>query len=114
MWQSDAIAVQYCKAFLQTHTANSKATRVVLDPQGEVEEGDVESSRPLNTLWKLWKPTMAVADAEILLPIRENPENVELPQVLSRLNRQRPSQISKWTYQGGADEMGLSTALERE
>lgn len=63
--------LQNCKTFLQTYVANSKATRLVLGPpKREVEERDVKSSRSLNSLWK---STIAIADAEIFLPMRENP-----------------------------------------
>ncbi|KAM0451279.1 hypothetical protein ACHAO4_005949 [Trichoderma viride] len=116
IWRDDAVAVQYCKALLQTYAANSKATRVVLGPQGEVKERDVKSNRSLNTLWK---STIAIADAEILLPIRENPENhwvvLNRPKYHPGSTDKGPvAQISNWIYQGGADEMELSTALERE
>lgn len=84
--------LQYSKAFLQTCVANSKATRVVLGPKREVGERDVKSSRSLNSLWK---STIAVADAEIFLPNRENPENhwmvLKRPKYHSGSTDKRPS-----------------------
>ncbi len=70
--RGDAVAMQYCKAFLQTYVANSMTTRVVLGPEEEVVERRIKSSRSLNTFLK---STIAAAHANILLPLRQNPEN---------------------------------------
>ena len=71
--REDATAMQYFKSFLQVYVETSVYQRVVLDDdREEVEERSIKSSRSLNTFWK---SLIAAADAEILLPMRENSEN---------------------------------------
>lgn len=67
--------MQYCKTFLQIYVETSVYQRVLLDDPNnreEVEEQSIKSSQSLNTFWK---SLIAAADAEILLPMRENPDN---------------------------------------
>jgi hypothetical protein len=67
--------MQYCKTFLHIYVETSVYQRVLLDDpddREEVEEWSIKSSRSLNSFWKL---LIAAADAEILLPMRENSDN---------------------------------------
>jgi len=70
--REDATAMQYCKTFLQIYVETSVYQHVLLDDREEVEEWSIKSSRLLNSFWK---SLIAAADAEILLPMRENPDN---------------------------------------
>ncbi|KAK0629189.1 hypothetical protein B0T17DRAFT_615001 [Bombardia bombarda] len=70
--RGDGTAIQYCKAFLQLYVENSTYMRVVLGPEEEVEDRAIKSSRSLNTFWK---SLIAAADAEVLLPKRQDPKN---------------------------------------
>jgi len=70
--RSDATAMQYCRSFLQVYVLTSVRQRVVLDDREEFEERTIKSSRSLNTFWK---SLIAAADAEVLLPMREDPKN---------------------------------------
>ncbi|THH17294.1 hypothetical protein EW146_g3486 [Bondarzewia mesenterica] len=73
--REDTTAMQYCKTFLQIYIETSIYQCILLDNadgREEVEEQSIKSSRSLNTFWKL---LIAAADDEILLPMRENPDN---------------------------------------
>lgn len=109
--KGDAAAIQICKAFLEIHVEKSKSMRVVLGPEEEVEEQAIKSSRSLNTFWK---SLIAEADAKVLLPKRQNPNNHWM--ALKRPKNQPGStdegpvaHISHWIYHEGAQTMGLST-----
>ncbi|KAK0701269.1 hypothetical protein B0H67DRAFT_614339 [Lasiosphaeris hirsuta] len=79
----------------------------------EVGERAIKSSRSLNTFWK---SLIAAADAEVLLPKRQNPDNhwmtLKRPTNISGAIDKGPvTEISHWIYHEGA-EMGLSTTPE--
>lgn len=112
--RGDGAAIQYCKAFIQLYVENSTYMRVVLGPEEEVEDKTIRSSRSLNTFWK---SLIAAADAEVLFPLRQNPENHHLtlkrPKDHPGSTDEGPvAQISHWIYHEGAEAMGLSTAPE--
>ncbi|RYC59464.1 hypothetical protein CHU98_g6760, partial [Xylaria longipes] len=112
--RGDGTAIQYCRAFLQVYVENSTYMRVVLGPEEEVEDRTIKSSRSLNTFWK---SLIAAADAEVLLPKRQDPENHWMT-----LKRQKNhpgstdegpvAQISHWIFHEGAEIMGLIAAPE--
>jgi hypothetical protein len=70
--RGDATAMQYCKSFLHVYVETSTYRRARLDDREEIYEQAVKSSRSLNTFWK---SLIAAADAEVLLPMREDPAN---------------------------------------
>ncbi|KAI1313158.1 hypothetical protein F5Y03DRAFT_390167 [Xylaria venustula] len=70
--RGDGTAIQYCKAFFQLYVENSTYMRVVLGPEEEVEDRAIKSSRSINTFWK---SLIAAADAEVLLPKRQDLKN---------------------------------------
>ena len=114
--RGDANAMQFCKSFLQVYVETSTYQRVVLDDREEVEERAIKSSRSLNTFWK---STIAAADAEVLLPMREDPSNhwmtLKRPKDMPGSLDQGPvSQISHWIYDEGTEIMGLSTNSDYE
>ncbi|KAI0337092.1 hypothetical protein BDW22DRAFT_1384197 [Trametopsis cervina] len=112
--RGDATAMQYCKSFLQVYVLTSVRQRVVLDDREEFEERTIKSSRSLNTFWK---SLIAAADAEVLLPMREDPKNhwmtLKRPtNTPGSLDEGPVSQISHWIYEEGAEVMGLSTVSD--
>ncbi len=83
-----------------------------------MEERAIKSSRSLNSFWK---SLIAAADAEVLLPKRQNSDNhwmtLKRPTDLSGALDDGPvSQTSHWIYHEGATEemMGLSTTPEHQ
>lgn len=88
--------------------------RLVLGPEEEVEERAIKSSRSFNTFWK---SLIAAADAEILLPKRQDPKNhwmtLKRPKDHPGSTDEGPvAQISHWIYHEGAEVMGLNTTPE--
>lgn len=104
-------AKDYCRVFLRAYVENSERRYPVLGPQ------EYEYRRTVNTassVTQFWRGLIAQADSTVLLEKRrQDPKNKALWRLKfidhTKQRAQGPIfEISKWIYDGLADELGLT------